>query len=269
MNIKINIDNYEEIMFRLMEDDFDQTTRADLIHQIESDELFKFEWESWQKSTWDDPIENYILESEIIAARIIRQTQTKTIALKRRWYYAAASALLLAGIFGTYLFLPDFTSGDKQLANIKTDIHQLNKPESISAISTQPNNRQKNTKRKYSSSNTPFMASHSVVDTILKPLQTEPVEEQIVEKQEVFDLPKVETFNSGNEKTHYMVIVNTSDIPVYEDAPIYSTTPKKVNLKKILTNPRMLLCRKANGKPDKIYIVGEDDNFLCINLNFK
>ena len=33
--MNIDIENYEEIMFRLLEDDFDQPTKIDLLRQIE------------------------------------------------------------------------------------------------------------------------------------------------------------------------------------------------------------------------------------------
>ena len=69
--MKIDIDNYEEIMFRLVEDDFDESTRTDLLRQIESDALFKFEWESWQKTKFVDPLENYAIESGELTEKII------------------------------------------------------------------------------------------------------------------------------------------------------------------------------------------------------
>lgn len=268
MNIKINIDNYEEIMFRLMEGDFDQNTRANLLRQIESDELFKFEWKSWQKSTWVDPIENYFLESEIIAEKIISQTQAKTIAVKRRWYYAAASTLLLIGVIVTYLFIPDFTSGDKQLANKKKEIHQPEKPAPTIATSPKPIKPQKNKTSKERVTNL-LPAKHTVVDTSLQLKQTEPLKDHLAEKQEIFaSEKKEETLNIDNEKTHYTVIAYTTNIPENEVAQVFPDEPKKTDLKKVLTNTRMFFSRKSNGKPNKIYLVGEDNNYLCINLKF-
>jgi len=71
MKTLINIDNYEEIMFRLVEEDFDAQTTNDLLGQIEKDELFKFEWESWQKTKFVDPLENYLAESSELTEKII------------------------------------------------------------------------------------------------------------------------------------------------------------------------------------------------------
>ncbi len=93
--MKINIDNYEEIMFRLVEDDFDKPTRIDLLRQIESDELFKFEWESWQKTRFVDPLENYANESRELTDKIILIAEPKVAGRKIYFYYWAAAASIL------------------------------------------------------------------------------------------------------------------------------------------------------------------------------
>ena len=84
MNIDIN--NYEEIMFRLVEDDFDALTRKNLLQQIEKDELFKFEWESWQKAKFVDPLENYAIESRELTEKIILIAEPKPTEKKRFFY---------------------------------------------------------------------------------------------------------------------------------------------------------------------------------------
>ncbi len=116
--MKIDINNYEEIMFRLMEDDFDEHTRKDLLRQIESDALFKFEWDSWQKTKFVDPIENYAIESDELTEKIILIAEPQTTGKKRFLYYwaAAASIILLIGIL--FLLTSDFSSRPKQEASL-------------------------------------------------------------------------------------------------------------------------------------------------------
>jgi hypothetical protein len=109
MKTLINIDNYEEIMFRLLEDDFDLPTRIDLLRQIESDELFKFEWESWQKTRFVDPLENYSSESIEMTEKIILIAGPRVSGRKKLFFYwaAAAAVVLFAGMF---LLTADFRS---------------------------------------------------------------------------------------------------------------------------------------------------------------
>jgi hypothetical protein len=116
MKTTINIDNYEEIMFRLVEDDFDKPTRIDLLQQIEADELFKFEWESWQKTKFADPLENYTDESRELTEKIILIAEPKVPGRKRIFYYWAAAASIILLIGTLFLLTADYASKPKHEA---------------------------------------------------------------------------------------------------------------------------------------------------------
>jgi len=43
---------------------------------------------------------------------------------------------------------------------------------------------------------------------------------------------------------------------------------EKVKISKVFTNTKMLLRRKPNGEPDRIILVGDENSYVCININY-
>jgi hypothetical protein len=69
------------------------------------------------------------------------------------------------------------------------------------------------------------------------------------------------------EKPGYTITVETTRIEEDEEQMSEIARNEKVKLNKLFTNTKILFRRKPNGEPDKLILVGEEENFLCINLN--
>ena len=267
MNLKITIDNYEEFMFRLVEDDFDMQTRTDLLRQIEADELFKFEWESWQKTRFADPLENYSVESRELTEKIILIAAPKVTRRKRFYYYwaAAASIILLLGTL--FLLIADFSSKPKPevTATVKkspilsqTVIPPVQNQNASVVISEQKQFRNK----KRESKNLPVIVDSS---------KFIPVENTLAEIPLKIDSVPVkadELAKAPEKKPRYTITIETSEIGANNLFNNELAQNPKVNLKKVFTNTKMRLSRKPNGEPDKIYIIGDGNSYLCININY-
>ena len=265
MNIDIN--NYEEIMFRLVEDDFDKQTRTDLLQQIQADELFKFEWESWQKTKFADPLENYSDKSRDLTEKIILIAEPKPTSKKRFFYYwaAAASILLLIGL--VFLLTIDFNTKPKQ------DVAEVvSKPQPFVKNVIAPVQNQtasvvfadQQQFRNQKSENTVLPVADDS-NTIV------PVETTLSEIPLLLDSVPVKTnelAKAPEKKPRYTITIETSDIGANNLNNNDLAQNQKVNLKKVFTNTKMLLSRKPNGEPDKIYIIGDENSYVCININY-
>jgi len=265
MNIDIN--NYEEIMFRLVEDDFDKQTRTDLLQQIQADELFKFEWESWQKTKFADPLENYSDESRELTEKIILIAEPKSVVKKRFFYYWAAAASIILLIGTLFLLTDDFTSSPKPEV-----VEIVNESPAPLETATPPVQNQtapvvfadQQQFRNQKSENTVLPVADDS-NTIV------PVETTLSEIPLLLDSVPVKTnelAKAPEKKPRYTITIETSDIGANNLNNNDLAQNQKVNLKKVFTNTKMLLSRKPNGEPDKIYIIGDENSYVCININY-
>ncbi|MFZ4547623.1 MAG: hypothetical protein ACOYN4_09315 [Bacteroidales bacterium] len=267
MKTTINIDNYEEIMFRLVEDDFDKRTRLDLLQQIEKEELFKFEWEAWQKTKFADPLENYSDESHDLTEKINLIAEPKISGRKRIIYYWAAAASIFLLIGALILLTADYTSKPKQelaatdkkfpkpAANIVPQARNQAAPIEVCEEKLFQNQKNENT----------IVPVADDSNTIV------PVENTLAEIPLFLDSVPAkanELAKAPEKKSRYIITIETSDIRANNLNNNDLAQNKKVNLKKVFTNTKMLLRRKPNGEPDKIYIIGDGNSYLCINLNY-
>lgn len=267
MNLKITIDNYEEIMFRLLEDDFDEPTRINLLQQIESDELFKFEWQSWQKTKFVDPLENYVIESRELTEKIILIAEPQTVIRKRFIYYwaAAASVIFLMGTL--FLLSVDFSSNPKPdiaetakkdqtpVKEIITTNQSQSAPVVISGLKQFRSQKEENQTILVAEDSNTFIPAESTLAVIPLVIDSVPVISNEVAK-------------APEKKPRYTITIETSDIGaniINNNELAYNN---KVILKKVLTNTKMFLSRKPNGEPDKIYLIGDENSYLCININY-
>lgn len=266
MRLNINIDNYEEIMFRLLEDDFDTPTRNDLLTQIENDDLFKFEWESWQKTRIIDPLENYSGESRELSDKIILMAGRQPVVKKRIIYYLAAASILVLMACLT-LFTVDFNPGNKrEIAGSveKPPVLEIKSPpvmedSPVPAVNTDRKNPEK---PKHSREVLPVDYDSNALVLISNTLAEIPV---------AFDTVRAETNEVAlvqDKKTRYTVTTNTVCLVDYNRQNHDPARKGKVKLSKVLTNTRLILQRKPNGEPGKIILMGEDNNSLCININY-
>jgi hypothetical protein len=266
MKTQLNIDNYEEIMFRLLEDDFDEPTRTDLLQQIEKDELFKFEWELWQKTKFQDSLENYTDESRELTDKIILIAELKPAQRKLLFYFLAAASIIV--LLGTLFFLNvDFKSGSKQsvigmLANPQTSGKQAN-PEVQNVKVNQAPVESKLIQKTNRSDETLPIATDSVFIT--------PVNTTLAEIPPVIDSVPVKTnilAKAPENKPRYIITIETSDIMANGQNNNDMAQNQNGKIKKVFTNTKMLLSRKPNGEPDKIYIIGDENSYVCININY-
>lgn len=267
MNLKITIANYEEIMFRLVEDDFDKQTRIDLLQQIEADELFKFEWESWQKTKFADPLENYAIESLELTEKIILIAEPQTTVRKMVAYYWAAAASIILLIGTLFLLTTDYTSKPKQeVAGIvkktpipvKNEIAPVqNQAIAIDVSKQKPfrNQKQENQIKLVVEDFNPIVPHEIALAEIPKIIDTVPVKTNELAK-------------TPEKKPRYTITIETSDIGAHNMNNNEMAHNQNVKIKKVFTNTKMLLSRKPNGEPDKIYLIGDENSYLCININY-
>jgi hypothetical protein len=265
--MKIDIDNYEEIMFRLLEDDLDESTRIDLLQQIESDELFKFEWESWQKTKFVDPLENYAIESRELTDKIILIADPQISRRKRFFYYWAAAASILLLIGTLFLLTSDFTLRPKQEVaqkvsksqnSAKTVIASVQNNTVSIAVTDRKQTRNQRIKNKEVS---------AVIDSIT----IVPADIMLAEIPKVIDSIPVKTnelAKASEKKSRFTITIETSDISGSDQQNYVMAQREKVKIGKVFTNTKMFLRRKPNGEPDRIILIGDDNNYVCLNLNY-
>jgi hypothetical protein len=250
-----------------VEDDFDTQTRIDLLQQIEADELFKFEWESWQKTKFADPLENYSDESRELTEKIILIAEPKTTGRKMVAYYWAAAASIILLIGTLFLLTADYTSKPKQ--EVAATVKKSPTP-AANAIPQDPNqaapievSAQKPFQNQKRESKIIPVSDDS--NTIV------PVETTLAEIPLLLDSVPVKTnelAKATEKKPRYTITIETSDIGANNQNNNELAQNQKVNLKKVFTNTKMLLSRKPNGEPDKIYLIGDENSYLCININY-
>jgi hypothetical protein len=267
MKTFINIDNYEEIMFRLVENDFDSQTRKDLLQQIEADGLFKFEWESWQKTKFADPLENYSEVSSELTEKVILIAGPKAAGKKKFFYYWAAAASIIVLVGTLFLFTADYTSKPKQ--EVAATVKKSPKP----AANVVPQAQNQAAPIEVSEEK-PFQNQQkdkTIVPVVDASNIIIPVEASLAEIPVLIDSVPVKTnvlAKAKEEKPRYTITIETSDIAANNQNNNELAYNNKVKLKKVFTNTKMLLSRKPNGEPDKIYFIGDENSYLCININY-
>lgn len=266
MNPTITIDNYEEIMFRLIEDDFDEPTRNLLLEQIEGNVLFKFEWEQWQKTRCIDPIDNYAAESLALTEKIILIAKPQVFTRRRKVLYLAAASIA-ALITSFVLLTTNFNSGHKQVVELpsETPALELDKPQTTENTHSdyitndaEPKQEPKKPEKDKLIAEVSGTTEVKSKDTDKIPVMLDSIPESIINLASVHQ-----------EKSRYIITIETSPIDESNQQPNEIAQNEKPNLKKVFTNTKILFRRKPNGEPDKIIFVGEEESYLCINLNQK
>jgi hypothetical protein len=265
--MKIDINNYEEIMFRLVEEDFEKSTRIDLLRQIESDALFKFEWESWQKTKFIDPLENYAIACNDLTEKIILIAEPKPAGKKRFFYYWAAAASILVLIISVFLLTADFQTKPKQdVAEVVSKpqplVQNVIAPVQNKTVTTADAGRKQVRNQRIENKSVPAVVDSKAIV---------PTENTLAEIPKVIDSIPIKTNELAKvpeKKPRYTITIETSDIGANNLNNNELAQSQKVNLKKVFTNTKMLLSRKPNGEPEKIYIIGDENSFLCININY-
>ncbi|MHC1777740.1 MAG: hypothetical protein AB9834_20240 [Lentimicrobium sp.] len=265
MNNTITIDNYEEIMFRLVEDDFDEPTRKLLLEQIEGNVLFKFEWEQWQKTRCIDPVENYAAESLIMTEKIIQIGNSRTFAGKRKVLYLAIASI--AALFtGVLLFTAVFNTRQEQVVESisetpvlkNTNVHQNQIADNDNA-GIEPEHSRKTEKPEENLLVAEVTGTPELTDVV--------VDEIIPVMSDSVLLSNAVAAKALHNKPRYTITIETTQLAESNVQMSEIARNERVKLNKVFTNTKILFRRKPNGEPDKIILLGEEESYLCINLN--
>jgi hypothetical protein len=262
----ITIDNYEEIMFRLVENDFDAQTRTDLLQQIETDALFKFEWEAWQKTRFVDPLESYLAESFELETKIVQIAEPELNRRKLILYFSvAATFLLLISIL--YFLTPDFYFKIENDVP-KTYVNHV-APEKKAIPTAKPLSVPVKVKKQIKHVSLKNEVTPVLISVIDNPVEQPKnlIAETTISKDSV--PVKTQVLGKSEEtKPRYKVTIETVPLDDISEHNIDLALNRKGKLSKIFTNTQFLLRRKTNGEPEKIILVGEENSYLCINLNY-
>jgi len=264
MNTKITIDNYEEIMFRLVEDDFDEPTRKLLMEQIEGNVLFKFEWEQWQKTRCIDPVENYAAESLALTEKIIQIGKPRIFTRKRKVLYLAIASI--AALFtGVLLFTAVFNTRQEQV------VESISKTSVLKNINAHQNQITDNDNAGIKPEHSRKTEKPEEILLIADAKNTPELTELGVDKVPVL-LDSVSESNTimavvQQKKPRYSITIETTQLAESNEQRSEIAQNERVKLNKVFTNTKILFRRKPNGEPDKIILVGEEESYLCINLN--
>lgn len=94
--VVVTRENYEDVMFNLLENEYETPVREDILAQIEADTFLSFEWKQWSKATFSESLEPYkSQEAEFIESLVKREHRGFIIPLHKRMNWAAAVALIL------------------------------------------------------------------------------------------------------------------------------------------------------------------------------
>ncbi len=266
MSLTINIDNYEEIMFRLLEDDFDELTRNDLLGQIEKDELFKFEWEAWRKTRFSDPLENYLEESRDLEPTIIQIAEPEKRHRKLIFYFSAAATLFLL-ISILFLLTADFNSksgNDFAKADVK-----IFTPDKKAIPRIKPSVEPVIVQEYKLPAKQRKVIETVPVSEIINPVgQAENSVAEVTIHKDSLPVKTLFLVKAEEKKPRYKITIETMQLADINLQNNEFAQNRKGKIGQIFTNTQFFLKRKTNGEPDKIILVGDDNSYLCINLNY-
>jgi hypothetical protein len=128
----ITRDNYEEIMFGLLENEYSKDVRENIFEQIHSDTFLTFEWKQWSKTQYTESTETYKeKEAEFLESLTREPSDRKGFVFFYKPLALAASLLLLLGL--SILVFRQSETPDSQLPLVEDNL-----PEVKATISSNP-----------------------------------------------------------------------------------------------------------------------------------
>lgn len=95
----ITRENYEEVMFGLLENEYSKEVRDNLLDQIQADTFLAFEWKQWSKASFSESTESYRKnEAEFLESLTREEKKRGGIFILHRNFAIAASLILLLGV---------------------------------------------------------------------------------------------------------------------------------------------------------------------------
>jgi hypothetical protein len=98
----VTTENYEEVMFNLLEDQYPKDVRENILDQIHADTFLTFEWNQWSKATYSESTEPYKIQEAAFIENLTREEKKKGLVYYMWPAAIAASILLLIGVFMLY-----------------------------------------------------------------------------------------------------------------------------------------------------------------------
>ena len=120
--IIITEDNYENIMFDLVENNYSKDNTEDLLNQIDSDVFLKFEWQQWNKAKYDESTEVYKNNEKEFIESLLQTEDKKFLLIGLIWRYSVAASILL--LLGFYYF---FSAADSKEIKSELFVKQVDK----------------------------------------------------------------------------------------------------------------------------------------------
>ncbi len=277
----ITKDNYEEVMFNLLENEYPKDVRENLLDQIQADTFLSFEWKQWSKAQYSEGIEAYKRDEAEFIESLIKEDSDR----KGFWFTMykpmaiAASFIILLGVS-----IVIFNNSNNDAVNIKlTEVKTKAKPnviapnsddstESIETITAQNN---EVLKRKFAEFNKSILETKlTQIDTMLKIDETAVKEEQVLVSNEVKNQPVLETV----KKSRYKITIAESDMT--DAMPSLASVSERrytmadvlskkdgISLSKFLDNAKTKIIEDKTNHITYIEYIAADMSVLVVQLS--
>ena len=279
----ITRDNYETVMFGLLENEYPADVREDILQQIEADTFLKFEWGQWSKATYSEGLETYKHhEAEFIESLTKRDN-------KGGFIYRMIIPMSMAAAIALFFLV---RSGNEGSVVVGPTVSQKQVNTSEGRAIGAPKEQKQDDKSKKDPLVTPFITKEKNIDEI-DVNQEEPVfvdvqqlDQETIEpswKQMVEDtvalMVKTALANQTEKKSKYKVTVvhETMNGLAYENTEFqekkYYTMADVMNhkdgisLSKFLSNPRSKVIKDKTTNSTYIEYLADDNSVLVLTIS--
>lgn len=121
-------DNYEEVMFNLLENAYTKEIADNIHEQINADTFLSFEWQQWSKATYSESLEYYKNTEAEFIENLTKEEENNKKGIAFYWLAIAASLVLIVGL---YLVLqplennrPSLLSGKNNNKNLEVQFNR-------------------------------------------------------------------------------------------------------------------------------------------------
>lgn len=277
----ITKDNYEEVMFNLLENEYPKDVRENLLDQIHADTFLSFEWKQWSKSQYSEGIEAYKRdEAEFIESLIKEDSDRKGFWVTMYKPMAiAASFIILLGVS-----IVIFNNTNNDAVNIKLTDTKINQSPNVTTPKTDDSNtekealvpqQKKDLEGNYVDVKLPTI-NHEVrqIDTLIEAIQTPKKEEVIIVSNEVKNQPVQEVVKKSKYKITIAESNMTDAMPSiaemserrYTMADVLSQKDG-ITLSKFLDNAKTKIIEDKTNHITYIEYIAADMSVLVVQLS--
>lgn len=279
----ITRDNYETVMFGLLENEYPADVREDILQQIEADTFLKFEWGQWSKATYSEGLETYKHhEAEFIESLTKRDN-------KGGFIYRMIIPMSMAAAIALFFLVRSNNEGNT-VVGPTIGQNRINSTEN--PVTTLPEELKQDKGAKSEQQSLPFITNHKNIDKRdMQPEQPvfvdvqqmdqnikEPSWKQLLEDTAAL-MVKTALANQTEKKSKYKVTVvhETIDGLAYENTEFqekkYYTMADVMNhkdgisLSKFLSNPRSKVIKDEKTNSTYIEYLADDNTVLILTIS--